>query len=226
LWVRFVAKKVSGPGEKPARVGGDLSPAQARSDRYQRDLEDLLSEAEGEPLLDLEQKLIVLYSTINEILPILLGLCIQIVDEAVTQLDVGPSLAGPAEQMRAAIQDLIEINRAGETASDLDDDASPADKWLEQFQSDLAHLLRRLKRNRRLDRERKLVVLRFIVGKILSILPRLCVQGANEPVDASDVGSSLIGATKQMLGAVEDLMALDRAFMVRRRLAGPRKRPH
>jgi hypothetical protein len=226
LWVRFVAKKVSGRGKKPGRVGGDLSTAQARSDRYRRDFEGLLSEVEGEPLLDREQKLVVLYSNVNEILPILLGLCVQIVDEAVTQLDVGPSLAGPAEQIRAAIRDLIDTNRAAETAGDLHDDASPADRLLEQYQSDLAHFLRRLKRDRRLDREQKFIVLRFNIDRILSILARLCVQAADEPVDASDVGPSLIGATKQMFAVVKDLMQLDRDFMVRRRRAGRRQRPH
>jgi hypothetical protein len=211
LWVRFVAKKLS---------------EQALSDRYQRDIADLLSEAEDEPLFDRDRRLIFLCYNISEILPILLGLCIQIADEAVTQLDVGPSLADPAEQMRAAIQELIAISPAVERASGVDDNAFPADKRLEQLHFDLRRLLGRLKRDRRLDRGQKLGVLRFNIDKILSILKRLCVQAADEPVGASDIGLSLIGATKQMLAVVKDLMRLDRAFMARRRRAGRRKRLH
>jgi len=193
----------------------------ATSDRYQRDLDDLLSEVEGEVLLDYERKLIFLCFNIGRILPILLGLCNQLIRDVVTKLEVGPSLVGPAERMSAAIQDLVEINLSAQRAGRLD---APADRRLKQLRSRLARLLGRLKQDRGPDREQKLIVIHSNIYNILAMLERLRAQMADEHVDASDVGSSLIGATKQMLAAAEDLIELDRAFMVRRILTGPR--PH
>jgi hypothetical protein len=196
--VRFVAKKLS---------------RRARLDRYRRDLEDLLAEAESDPLLDREQRFILLCSNIGGILPILLGLCEEIVREAVAQSDIGRSLAGRAERMSVAIRDLIEINRSAEAVGDIDHDAPPAGQRLEQLRSNLVHLLGRLTRDRGLDRAHRLAALR---ANIDNILVRLRVQAVDNRVGASDVEQSLIGAAKQMLAMAKDLIKLNRAIMARR----------
>ena len=99
-------------GKRVRHIGQDVSAAEALSDRYRLDIANLLFQLERDPLLDREQKLVVLYSNINNILPILLRLCTQAADEALGESDVGPSLVGAAKQMRAAVRDLMDLDRA------------------------------------------------------------------------------------------------------------------
>jgi hypothetical protein len=196
--------------------------SKGRSDQYRLDLAALLMQAAGDPLLNREQKLAFACSIIDGVLPIPLGLFTQIVDEVVAQLDAGPSLAGTAERIHPAVQHLMEIKLAAEPALRLDDDVSPAEERLEQYRSDLASLLRQFKRDRLLSREQKLLVVHSTIDNVLSILLRLCGQAADGPIAESDLGPALIGATKQVLATVKDLMELDRAFKASRRRTGRR----
>jgi hypothetical protein len=94
------------------RVGDDTLPEDERSEWFKFDLARLLSRLEQDRLLDRERKLVVLHSNIDNLLPILQLLCAQIGDETIVESDVGSALVGAAKQMRAAIQDLIELDRA------------------------------------------------------------------------------------------------------------------
>src|ERR1700722_2850368 len=155
-WVRFVAKKASGTGRgRVRRIGEVASPVEERSDWYRLALAIVLFDLAAEELLSREQKLFVLCANIDLILPILLRLCAQMADAALVESVPGP-LPGAAKQMRAAVQNLMELDLVAGQVRPVDDDASPAEERLEQYQLDLARLLSQLERDRLLDRERKL----------------------------------------------------------------------
>ena len=224
-WVRFVAKKASGTGRgRVRRIGEVASPVEERSDWYRLALAIVLFDLAAEELLSREQKLFVLCANIDLILPILLRLCAQMADAALVESVPGP-LPGAAKQMRAAVQNLMELDLVAGQVRPVDDDASPAEERLEQYQLDLARLLSQLERDRLLDRERKLVVLYSNIDNILPILQLLCARIGDEALAESDVGPALAGTAKEMRAAIRDLMELDRVITVRLQRTRRRRRP-